>query len=430
VSSEGAAGVVPGVVAGVAAERAAERAAAEAADAVDPIAFARSRFELPAAVRYLDGNSLGAMPVSVPAAMADALSRQWATDLITSWNINGWWELPSRVGDRIGALIGAAPGQVLCGDSTSVQLFQALSAAVRLRPGRTVLITDGSSFPTDQYLADSVARLLGLQVVRVEPARLGDVLDENAAVVSLSLVDYRTGELLDAERITAAAHASGALMLWDLCHAAGALPVAVDEIGVDLAVGCGYKYLNGGPGAPAFIYVADRLQAEVDFPLTGWHGHRAPFDLEPRYQPADSVARARIGTPPLLSMLALQAALTAFDDVPLDLIRQKSLALADSVIGFADSWLSDYGVEVVTPRRPQQRGSQVALRMPFAYEVCRALIDRGVIGDFRAPDLLRLGLTPLYLSHVDVFEAMLALEDVLASKAYLAPEFAQRSAVT
>jgi kynureninase len=413
-----------------AAERLSGRAAAEAADADDPIAFAKQRFQLPASVRYLDGNSLGAMPANVPAAMADALSRQWAADLITSWNVNGWWELPARVGDQIGALIGAAPGQVLCGDSTSVQLFQALSAAVRLRPGRTVLITDGSSFPTDQYLADSVARLFGLEVVRADPARLNEVLGEDVAVVSFSLVDYRTGELLDAVQITAATHASGALMLWDLCHAAGALPVELDALGVDLAVGCGYKYLNGGPGAPAFIYLAGRLQPEVDFPLTGWHGHRTPFDLEQRYHPAESVERARIGTPPLLSMLGLEASLRAFDDVSIDSIRQKSLALTDLVIGYADAWLTEYDVEVVTPRRAENRGSQVALRMPHAYEVCRALIDRGVIGDFRAPDLLRFGLTPLYLSHVDVFEAMSALEDVLASKAYLAPEYAQRTAVT
>jgi kynureninase len=403
---------------------------ARAADQADPLAFARERFTLPEGVIYLDGNSLGAMPSAVPAAMADALSRQWASDLITSWNANGWWELPGAVGDQIAPLIGAGPGQVLCGDSTSVQLFQALTAAARLRPDRRVLITDGASFPTDQYIADSVGRLLGLQVRRVEPARLSDALDDDTAVVSFSQVDYRTGELLDARAITAQAHERGALMLWDLCHAAGALPVALDSDDVDLAVGCGYKFLNGGPGAPAFIYVATRLQGEVDFPLTGWHGHQSPFALESAYRPAHSVQRARIGTPPLLSMLGLQAALTAFEGVSIAELRQKSLALTELVISFADQALRSLQVEVVTPRAADRRGSQVALRLPMAFEVCQALITRGVIGDFRAPDLLRLGVTPLYLRYADVVEALLELADVLATGAQLAPEYSARPAVT
>jgi kynureninase len=370
------------------------------------------------------------MPASVPAAMTDALQRQWSTDLITSWNDNGWWELPARVGDRIGRLIGAAPGQVLCGDSTSVQIFQALVAACRLRPGRTKLLTDGNSFPTDQYIADSVARMLDLEVVRLHPSDLAAHLDEQTAVVSFSLVDYRTGELFDAAAITAAVQGRGAIMMWDLCHAAGALPVDLDGTGTDLAVGCSYKYLNGGPGAPAYIYVARRHQAAIDLPLTGWHGHSSPFALESHYRPAASIEQARIGTPPLLSMLALDAALDAFDGVSLDALRAKSLALSESVIRFADSELSPYGVEVASPRAQHARGSQISLRMPEAYAVCQALIDRKVIGDFRAPDLLRLGFTPLYLRHTDVLEAMYTLRDVLATGAFRAPEFARRSAVT
>jgi kynureninase len=400
------------------------------ADARDQLARLRERFSLPDGLIYLDGNSLGAMPAAVPAAVADAVTRQWSTDLITSWNINGWWTLPGRVGEKIGGLIGAAPGQVLCGDSTSVQLFQALVAACRLRPGRTVLMTDGTSFPTDQYIADSVARILGLEVVRIHPSQLPELLDERTAVVSLSLVDYRTGELFDASAITAAVHKAGALMLWDLCHAAGAVPVNLDTIGADLAVGCSYKYLNGGPGAPAYIYLAERLQSGIDLPLTGWHGHRAPFALEDRYTPAASVEQARIGTPPLLSMLSLEAALTAFDGVSIDTIREKSLALTDLVIAYADAYLTEFDVAVVTPRQHAVRGSQVALRMPHAFEVCQALIARKVIGDFRAPDLLRLGFTPLYLRHIDVFDAMQALREVLASEAFRAPEFAERPAVT
>jgi kynureninase len=396
----------------------------------DPMAFTRERFTLPERTIYLDGNSLGAMPIVVPAAVADATERQWGVDLITSWNSNGWWELPGVVGGQIASLIGAAPGQVMCGDSTSVQLFQALVAACRLRPGRSVILTDGENFPTDQYIADSVGRLLGLEVVRLHPSEVAAQLDDRTAVVSFSMVDYRTGELFDAATITAAAQAVGAVMVWDLCHAAGALPVALDAINADLAVGCSYKYLNGGPGSPAFIYIAQRHQAAVELPLTGWHGHRAPFELQQQYVPAESIEQARIGTPPLLSMLALHAALSAFDGVSLDVIREKSLALTDQVIAYADERLAQFGVEVVTPREHDRRGSQVSLRMPYAYEVCQALIARGVIGDFRAPDLLRLGFTPLYLSHPDVHDAVTALQDVLASESYLAPTFAQRAAVT
>jgi kynureninase len=396
----------------------------------DELAHVRQRFALPEKVIYLDGNSLGAMPTVVPAAVADAAERQWGTDLITSWNSNGWWELPGVIGGQIGSLIGAAPGQVMCGDSTSVQLFQALVAAGRLRPGRSVILTDGANFPTDQYIADSVGRLLGLEVVRLHPSEVTAHLDDRTAVVSFSMVDYRTGELFDAAAITAAAQAAGAVMVWDLCHAAGALPVALDAINADLAVGCSYKYLNGGPGSPAFIYIAKRHQVAVELPLTGWHGHRAPFELQQQYVPAESIERARIGTPPLLSMLALHAALSAFDGVSLDVIRAKSLALTDQVIACADERLAQYGVEVVTPRAHDRRGSQVSLRMPHAYEVCQALIARGVIGDFRAPDLLRLGFTPLYLSHTDVDDALTALQDVLASESYLEPAFAQRAAVT
>jgi kynureninase len=406
------------------------RQAALTADQGDSLAFCRQRFQLPEATIYLDGNSLGAMPGVVVQALADAAERQWASDLITSWNVNGWWRLPGAVGGKIAGLIGAAAGQVMCGESTSIQLFQALVAACRMRPGRSVLLSDGANFPTDQYIADSVGRLLGLEVVRLHPSEVAQHLDDRTAVVSFSMVDYRTGELFDAAAITAAVQDAGAVMVWDLCHAVGAVPVTLDAVNADLAVGCTYKYLNGGPGSPAFIYIAARHQHGADLPLTGWHGHRAPFDLDQRYVPAESIERARIGTPPLLSMLALHAALTAFDGVSIDAIRHKSLALTDQVIDFADAHLGEYGVEVVTPREHSRRGSQVSLRMPKAYEVCQALIAAGVIGDFRAPDLLRFGFTPLYLRHVDVHDAMAALLDVLANKTYLDPAFARRSSVT
>jgi kynureninase len=402
------------------------RAAAEAADAADPLAPLRTRFVLPSGVVYLDGNSLGALPAAVPAAVADVVSREWGTDLIGSWNANGWWTLPTRLGDRIGALVGAAPGQVICGDSTSVQLFQALVALARLRPDRRVLVTDGANFPTDQYLAESAARLLGLELVRVSPAEVGAVLGPDVALVSFSAVDYRTGELWDAPAVTEAVHAAGALMLWDLAHVAGAVPFALDEVGADAAVGCSYKYLNGGPGAPAWIYLAHRHQDAADLPLTGWQGAATPFDLEPTYRPAGGIERGRIGTPPVLSMRALEAALDVFDDVALEDVRAKSLALTSLAIERADA----LGVEPVTPRDPARRGSQVSLRIPHAYEVTQALIARGVVGDFRAPDLLRLGFTPLYLRYVDVWDTFAALESVLAEEAWRDPAYALRAAVT
>jgi kynureninase len=404
------------------------RDAALAADEHDPLAYLRARFVLPDGLIYLDGNSLGALPVGVPAALDDSVTREWGRDLIASWNANGWWTLPARIGDRIGALVGAAPGQVMCGDSTSVQLFQALVALARLNPGRDVLVTDGGNFPTDQYIAESVARLLGLRLVRVRPDRLAEVLDESVALVAFSAVDYRTGELWDVPAITAAAHGAGALMMWDLAHAAGAVPIDLDGLGADAAVGCSYKYLNGGPGAPAWIYLPLRHQDAADLPLTGWQGHAAPFALDPSYSPAAGIERARIGTPSVLSMRALDAALDVFDGVPMADIRTKSLRLTDLVIGYVDALLP--GVEVVTPRDPGRRGSQVALRMPAAYEVTQALIARGVVGDFRAPDLVRLGFTPLYLTYVQVWDAMDALHHVLIGEEWRDPRFAERAAVT
>ncbi|SDI98519.1 Kynureninase [Frankineae bacterium MT45] len=400
---------------------------AAAADAADPLAAVRAKFALPAGLIYLDGNSLGALPAATPGAVADAVTRQWGADLITSWGptggsregqseqeqvgSQGWWALPALVGDRIGALIGAAAGQVMCGDSTSVQLFQLMVAAARLRPQRGTLVIDDANFPTDTYIAESVARLLGLRLLRVAP---GDfVPDGDTAVVAYSVVDYRSGELFDTAAITAAAHQAGAVVLWDLCHAAGALEIGLDELGADLAVGCSYKYLNGGPGAPAWAYVAERHQSDIDLPITGWHGHRDPFSLAPSFAPAPGIERLRIGTPPVLSMQALASALDVWEGVSLTEVRRKSLAMTDLVIDYADRELAGFGVEVMTPREHHRRGSQVALRIPDALRVMQELIDRGVMGDFRAPDLLRLGFTPLTLSYTDVWDAMAILRQLL-----------------
>ncbi|MFB6894120.1 kynureninase [Kitasatospora sp. NPDC056327] len=402
-------------------------------DAADPLAAVRQRFLLPAGTVYLDGNSLGPLPAAVPPAVEDAVRRQWGQDLIGSWNTAGWWDAPLRVGDAIGRLLGAAPGQTVAGDSTSVQLFNALCAAVRLRPGRRLLVTDPGNFPTDQYLADSVGRLFGLTVVRVAPPALPEFLaerGEEVAVVGCAPVDYRTGERYDLPALTAAVHRAGALVVWDLCHAAGVMPLELDAAGVDLAVGCGYKFLSGGPGAPAYLYVARRHQAAFDHPLTGWNGHAEPFGLEGAYRPAEGVGRARIGTPPILALLALEAALTAFDGVDLALVRDKSLSLTGFFQDCSDALLADRGFTVVTPREPERRAGQVVLRHPEAYALVRALAERGVVGDMRAPDLLRFGVNPLFLTHRELWQAVRCLREVVDAGEHLRADHRVRAAVT
>ncbi|UPZ26363.1 aminotransferase class V-fold PLP-dependent enzyme [Streptomyces sp. LRE541] len=390
-------------------------------DADDPLTYLRERFLLPPGVVYLDGNSLGPLPAAVPPVLSDVVTRQWGTDLIGSWNANGWWQAPLRVGDAIGALIGAAPGQTVAGDSTSVQLFTALDAAATLRPDRSLLVTDPGHFPTDRYLADAVARRRDLEVRRVPPAALADFLTaegHRVAVVSYSPVDFRTGELYDMRALTEAAHEAGALALWDLCHAAGALPLDVDTLGVDLAVGCGYKFLSGGPGAPAFLYVARRHHAELETPLPGWTGHADPFGMGGDYTPAPGIARARIGTPPVLSLLALEAALTAFDGVDLTQVRTKSLSLTGFFLRCTQELLIPEGFTTVTPADPDRRGSQVTLRHPHAHGLTVALARRGVIADMRAPDLVRFGVNALYTTHQDLLKAALFLRDIAHEATY------------
>ncbi|MEU5666678.1 kynureninase [Streptomyces longwoodensis] len=390
---------------------------AEKLDGSDELAAKRSGFELDDTV-YLDGNSLGALPAAVPGRIEDVVRRQWGRLRIRSWDESGWWTAPERIGDRIAPLVGAAPGQIVVGDSTSVNVFKALVAAVRMAgPGRDEIVVDASTFPTDGYIAESAARLTGCTLRPVPPAEVPGALGARTAAVLLNHVDYRTGRLHDLPSLTAAVHAAGALAVWDLCHSAGALPVGLDEHGVDLAVGCTYKYLNGGPGAPAYLYVRRELQDRFDSPLPGWNSHADPFGMSPAYTPAPGALRGRVGTPDILSLLALEAALEVWDGVPVEAVRAKSLALTDFFLECVTAYVPPGAVECVTPLAHAERGSQVALRCADAGDVMKRLIDRGVVGDFRHPDILRFGFTPLYVGFADVERAARVLGEVLGGAA-------------
>ncbi|MER7932125.1 MULTISPECIES: kynureninase [unclassified Streptomyces] len=386
---------------------------AEKLDAADELAAVRSRFVLDDVV-YLDGNSLGALPAHVPGRVEDVVRRQWGELRIRSWDESGWWTAPERIGDRIAPLVGAAAGQIVVGDSTSVNVFKALVGAVRLAgEGRTEILVDATTFPTDGYIAESAARLTGRTLRPVAPADVRTALSDRTAAVLLNHVDYRTGRLLDLPALTAAVHAAGAVAVWDLCHSAGALPVGLDEHGVDLAVGCTYKYLNGGPGAPAYLYVRRDLQDRFDSPLPGWNSHAEPFGMRAAYEPAAGAVRGRVGTPDILSMLALEAALEVWDEVPVAAVRAKSLALTDFFLECVEAYLPAGRVECVTPLAHEERGSQIALRCPDAGDVMKRLIERGVVGDFRHPDVLRFGFTPLYVGFADAERAARVLAEVV-----------------
>ncbi|MFE7426405.1 kynureninase [Streptomyces sp. NPDC057545] len=382
-------------------------------DAADRLAGRRELFALDATV-YLDGNSLGALPAHVPGRLQEVLTREWGELRIRSWDESGWWTAPERIGDRIAPLVGAAAGQIVVGDSTSVNVFKAVVAATRLAPeGRDEILVDATTFPTDGYIAASAARMTGHRLVPTAPAEVPDALGPRTAAVLLNHVDYRTGRLHDLAGLTDAVHAAGAVAVWDLCHSAGALPVGLDAHGVDLAVGCTYKYLNGGPGSPAYLYVAERHQADFDSPLPGWTSHADPFGMTPGYVPADGAVRGRVGTPDILSMLALEASLDVWDGVSIEAVRAKSLALTDFFLECVAAYVPEGRVTSLTPVAHAERGSQVALRCEGAEAVMGALIERGVVGDLRRPDVLRFGFTPLYVGFADIERAARVLGEVL-----------------
>ena len=390
----------------------------------------RAMFDLPKGVVYLDGNSLGAMPRSARERVHRELDENWGQELIRAWNSAGWIDLPARVGDRIGALINAPKDSVIAGDSTSINLFKALTAALELAAPRKVILSDGGNFPTDLYVAEGVCRLLGRghELKIVDPDAVGNALDEPVAVLMLTEVDYRTGRRHDMRLLTEKAKTLGVLTVWDLAHSAGAFPVDLAGCGVDFAVGCGYKHLNGGPGAPGFVYVRPDLQAGVAPALSGWMGHAAPFAFELSYRPAAAVDRLRAGTPPILSMAALDAALDVFEGVDMRTLQQRSIMLSEDFIRRIEAECPE--LQLASPRDPAKRGSQVSFRFRAGYAAMQALIARGVIGDFRAPDVMRFGFTPLYIGFSDVEMAARTLVEIVGRRLWDRPEYYARNKVT
>ena len=410
-----------------------------ALDANDPLRSLRDLFVVPEGVIYLDGNSLGAMPKSVPDRVARAVSQEWGQGLIRSWNAAGWYEMPQRIGDKIAGLIGAKPGEVVATDTTSINLYKVLSAAITIAHAqdlkRRVIVSERTNFPTDLYIAQALCRERGCELRLIEDELVQPALGSDVAVLMLTHVNYRTGSMHDMKAITKAAHEAGALVVWDLCHSAGAVPVDLHSADADFAIGCGYKYLNGGPGAPAFVWVHPRHRDRFEQPLSGWWSHAAPFEFTHEYRPARGISQYLCGTQPVLSMTALECGLDAFAAAQslggIDALRRKSLALTDLYIALVEERCAGHGLRVVTPRDHACRGSQVCLaRDEGAYAMVQALIARGVIGDFRAPDILRFGFTPLYATFEDVWNAVDHLREVIEGGEWKRPEFNQKHAVT
>jgi len=404
----------------------------EAMDRADPLRDFRDRFELPDAVIYLDGNSLGAMPRATPARIREVVQDQWGHDLIRSWNVHGWIDLQQRLGAKIGRLIGAREGETVVADSTSVNLFKLLAAGLELRPERRIVVSETNNFPTDLYIAEGLLRHLGrAHTLRLaNPDEIEAAITDDVAVVMLTHVNYRTGRMYDLARITERAHAHGAIMLWDLSHSPGAVPVDLSSANADLAVGCGYKYLNGGPGAPAYLYVAERHQAHLSPVLSGWLGHESPFAFEPSYRPAKGIERFIVGAPPIIGLTALETGVDLMLAAPVEALRAKSLRQMELFDVLVTQQIGADTFALISPRAPEMRGSQLCYAHEHGWPIMRALIDRGVIGDFRAPDILRFGFTPLYLRYADVWNAVATLEAILAERAWDHPKFHERVLVT
>jgi kynureninase len=407
-------------------------AALESIDLGDPLRSMRDAFLLPGGVVYLDGNSLGAMPRQTPERLQQVAAGQWGQDLIASWTAHDWIGAPHRVGDKIARLIGAGPGEVAVSDSTSVNLFKLLAAACSMRPDRRIILSEPGNFPNDLYIAQGLQAISdGRLELRLAPRdRLEDAIDDQVAVVLLTHVHYKSAALHDMARITARAHAQGALTLWDLSHSTGAVAVDLTQAQADFAVGCGYKYLNGGPGAPAYLFVARRHQAAAVSPIAGWLGHARPFEFIDDYAPAPGIGRFLAGTPSILGIAALEVGVDLMLMADSNCLVDKSRSLSEGFIALVESRCAGQGLELVSPREPGARGSHVAYRHAHAYAVIQALIGRGVIGDFRAPDLMRFGFAALYNRHADSWHAVEALRDVLQTAAWDRPAFHQRLDVT
>jgi kynureninase len=401
-----------------------------ARDALDPLRGFRDRFVLPEGLIYLDGNSLGPMPRAAAGVLNRTVEREWGHDLITSWNTAGWFDMPVRLGDRVGALLGAAPGQTVITDTTSINLYKAIHAAIGLRPDRNVIIAEDDSFPTDLYIIEGAMKSAGRPMQRRlvgADGPLEALLDRNVAVAVLSHVNYRTGALLDLPAITKQLHDAGALVIWDLCHSTGVVEIGFDRHALDFAIGCTYKYLNGGPGSPAFIAVAKTHQA-AQHPLSGWWGHAAPFAFDRDFKPDQGIRRFLCGTPPIISLRGVDVALDAMEGVEVAALRQKSLALTELFMARVTALLP--GLDIVTPRQPSLRGSQVGISFDNGYSVVQAMIERGVIGDFRAPDLMRFGFAPLYVRFGDVWDAAEILAECVNAEVWRDPRYDRRLSVT
>jgi kynureninase len=408
------------------------RADLEALDRDDPLRAFRDRFALPEGTIYLDGNSLGAMPKSAAARIRDVVETEWGRDLIRSWNIHGWIDLQAKIGAKIGRLIGAEEGETIVADSTSVNLFKVLSAALELNPQRRVIVSERENFPTDLYVAEGLIRQLGNRhtLKLAEAGEFPDAIGDDAAAVLLTHVSYRTGRMYDMAKITAAAQAKGALMVWDLAHSAGAMPIDLAGVHADFAVGCGYKFLNGGPGAPAFLYIAKRHQHRASPVLSGWFGHAAPFAFEGSFRPAEGIARGAVGTPPVLSLAALETGVDVMLEASLEKIREKSLRQAGIFAALMDQELKGHGFHLASPANPALGGSQICFAHAKGWPIMQCLIAHNVIGDFRAPDIVRFGFTPLYLGYAELWDAVAILRRIMDGRLWDRPEFHRQAKVT